>query len=47
MKLKPQSVLIPYEIKKRNNLRLRLTKSQKKNILRYVLKYIYVKLIKK
>ena len=46
MKLKPHSVLIPSDILKNHKLRLKLTKSQKLNIIIYSLKYIYVKYIK-
>ena len=46
MKLKPHSVLIPSQVLKNYKLRLKLTKSQKLNIIRYGLKYIYIKYIK-
>jgi len=47
MKIKPHTILIPSEILKNHKLRLKLTKSQKMNIIRYSLKYIYVKFLKK
>lgn len=46
MKLKPHVVLIPSQVLKKYKLRLKLTKSQKLNIIRYSLKYIYIKYIK-
>lgn len=46
MKLKPHVVLIPSQVLKNYKLRLKLTKSQKLNIIRYSLKYIYIKYIK-
>jgi hypothetical protein len=46
MKLKPHFVLIPSQVLKNYKLRLKLTKSQKLNIIRYSLKYIYIKYIK-
>ena len=46
MKLKPHSVLIPNQVTKNYKLRLKLTKSQKLNIIRYGLKYIHIKYIK-
>ena len=46
MKLKPHTVLIPSDVLKNCKIRLKLTKSQKLNIIRYFLKYIYVKYTK-
>ena len=43
---KNKAVLIPSVISKKCNIKLKLTKSQKLNIIRYGLKYIYIKYIK-